>query len=64
MRRQQHKNKQKREGNPSFSRVNSVPLKTPGSEKGEKIGSTFLGYKLKNVNQLWTWPDLLDVEIK
>lgn len=29
---------------------------------GKKEQQTFLGFKLKNINQLWRWDDLTDVK--
>lgn len=39
--------------------VNLIPF---SSERGNNSSQTFLGFKLKNVNQLWDWKTLEDVK--
>lgn len=41
--------------------VNLIPFLT---EKETNTSSTFLGFKLKNTNQLWHWETLEDVNFK
>jgi len=57
MRRENKEKSKQKEGN---SPKNSVSLNT---NEG-KIGDTFLGYKTKNINQLWRWDTLEDVVFK
>lgn len=45
------------------------PLRSPAKvvslmSTNVSIGNTFLGYKTKNINQLWRWDDLSDVVFK
>lgn len=39
--------------------VNLIPFST---EREENTSQSFLGFKLKNVNQLWRWDTLEDVK--
>lgn len=55
-REKKEKNKEKGRNSPK----NSVSLNT---NQG-KVGDTFLGYKTKNINQLWDWNTLEDVVFK
>lgn len=54
------KSAKKSEGEICLPHLNSVSLNT----NTEKLGDTFLGYKTKNINQLWDWKTLEDVEFK
>lgn len=41
--------------------VNLIPFSI---EKENNLSQSFLGFKLKNVNQLWRWDTLEDVNFK
>ena len=43
------------------NKVNLIPF---SSEKEKNLSQSFLGFKLKNVNQLWNWKTLEDVNFK
>jgi hypothetical protein len=59
-RKRSQKQERKSGGEARFSPLNIVNLK----EETGVIGSTFLGYKTKNINQLWRWDTLEDVVFK
>lgn len=44
------------------SQENEVNLIPFSPEKEENSSQSFLGFKLKNVNQLWRWDTLEDVK--
>lgn len=50
----------KSRGEMSNSAQKGVSLNTQSG----KLGDTFLGYKTKNVNQMWDWRTLEDVVFK